>query len=227
MTEESCESLNRFGPIRFISMTIGHSEPRIEEGEFEYTILVTAKVQSESEMLCAELVPYAASYVRKFRMVHGRVEKETLNLWQEAMGDNGTEPWACEPGDLNAGRFLHLDWPVQIYYRREFPCIGRSQPHFVDDELDSEYDDPTGCTNLIRAELENHDVVLWDRPACSLAPGEYVKYEFQSAYLLRDPRPGRRDEQVGYRRFVVFVYGTVDRLEMTQTRPPDWDQDWA
>jgi hypothetical protein len=122
---------------------------------------------------------------------------------------------------------LHLDWPVQIYYRREFPCIDRATPGFSDDELGSEYDDPADCPNLINAELANHDVVIWDRPACSLAPGKYVKYEFQSAYLLRDPRPGRRDEQIGYRRFVVFVYGTVDHLEMTQTRPPDWDQDWA
>jgi hypothetical protein len=201
-------------------MTIGHGEPRVAGGEFEYSIVVTAKIQSENEMLCAELVPYAASYIRTFRK--GR-EKETINLSE----DHGTEPWACGPGNVNTGRFLHLDWPVQIYYRREFPCIDRATPGFSDDELFSEYDDPAGCTNLIKAELANHDVVLWDRPACSLAPGEYVKYEFQSAYLLRDPRPGRQDEQIGYRRFVVFVYGTVDHLEMTQTRPPDWDQDWA
>jgi tetratricopeptide (TPR) repeat protein len=134
----------------------------------------------------------------------------------------GTEPWAYNQalGGPNAGRYLHVDWPCEIYYKREFPCIDRSQPDFEDpQDMFNSYDSPEEASNLVVAELHNHDIVLSDRPSSTVDPGCYIKYEFQSAYLLRDPRPSRQDTTVGYRRFVTFVFGTVDHLEMTSVRP--------
>lgn len=222
VADQDCNQLDTQEDIRLASLSIGHGDLRLDGNEFEFSIIVSAKVQVQNPLLCAEMVPYAASWVR---MYPTPPQDGQVRIF-DSREHQGTEQWAYNQalGGPNAGRYLHFDWPCEIYYKREFPCIDRSQPDFEDpQDIFNSYDSPEEASNLVVAELHNHDIVLSDRPSSTVDPGCYIKYEFQSAYLLRDPRPTRRDTTIGYRRFVTFVFGTVDHLEMTSVRPGDWE----
>ena len=60
MADQDCNQLDTQEDIRLASLSIGHGDPILTGNEFEFSIIVRAKVQVKNPLLCAEMVPYSA-----------------------------------------------------------------------------------------------------------------------------------------------------------------------
>jgi hypothetical protein len=78
VADQECNQLDTQEDIRLASLAIGHGGLRLDGNEFEFSIIVTAKVQVQNPLLCAEMVPYAASWVRMYPNVASRSASEDL-----------------------------------------------------------------------------------------------------------------------------------------------------
>lgn len=172
--------------------------------------------------LCGEIVPYAGYHLRRYKRSGGSFELKKPDTDTDCKKEKDDIPWLG--GGMNGGSFLHLDFPCEIFYRQPFAYINRSNPGFADSE-GNETDDVKTAKDAgeIRTALERYDIVLRDEPLFTVLPDDdYVKYEFQSAYLVRDPRPDRLLVNLGFRRHVTFIYGFRTNLKVTSARPENW-----
>ena len=196
--------------------------------EIEFKILVKVKCKTSHPEECGEIVPFAASWTRLYGP-NGHILDDTTykNTCKAEPNLEKGVPW-CSDGPLK-GQDLGVDFPCEIFYRKEFNHIDRSKAGFKDldaNETNTVEDGLTRDKPEIGTALQMFDVVLRDEPSFTIPDEvdgvrvEYVKYEFQSAYLIRDPKRGKA--QVAFRRHVTFLYGTQQALRFTSKRPIDW-----
>lgn len=193
---------------------------RHEGTELSFNILVRVKCRTDNELLCGEIIPFVGAWWRTYANNNGQPGERESEDKEISSSSACGEPWVG--GGPNAGHNLKLDFPCAIFYRREFPFISRSMPGFKDDE-GNKTNPPEEATSEIKSALERFDIVLSDEPEFGFIGNKYLKYEFQSAYVIQDPRPLLGGQTIGIRRNVIFIFGTRGKLGISSQRPPNWD----